>query len=143
MMILRSLPATLVVIQAGLVPAARALEVSPAAWNAGDWIEVAIYDSPVAAPDSICLIAPNGGAYPAAWIESGLAPRDPTLRKLEDEELLAVGLFRIIETIRSGASAVSIKRCEACRRLFLDRSRGLRARHCSNSCRSRTFRMNA
>ena len=76
----------------------------------------------------------------SAWVESGLVPPPKALEKTDDLSLLAVGTFRLLEAIRTGTSALAVKRCGSCRRLFLDRSRGLRAKHCSNSCRSRTFR---
>ena len=46
----------------GLVSAgpAGALELTPAAWDTGDWIDVALTGSPIAAPDSIGLEGPGG-----------------------------------------------------------------------------------
>jgi hypothetical protein len=49
---------------------ARALEITPAAWATGDWIEATITGSPLAAPDSISLLGSAGDSVQASQIES-------------------------------------------------------------------------
>jgi len=54
----------------GWVASAQVLEMTPAAWDAGDWIEAVVTGSPLAAPDSISLRGSAGELIPTDQIES-------------------------------------------------------------------------
>ncbi len=47
---------------------AGALELTPSAWATGDWIDVALSGSPLAAPDTISLVGPGGEVIQADLI---------------------------------------------------------------------------
>lgn len=49
---------------------AWAFEIEPTAWATGDWIEATVFDSPIAAPDSIDLVGPGGVVIHASQIAS-------------------------------------------------------------------------
>jgi hypothetical protein len=54
----------------GWIGVARPLEITPSAWDTGDWIEAILTGSPLAAPDSISLRGSDGEVIAADAIEA-------------------------------------------------------------------------
>ncbi len=80
------------------VSSARPLEITPSAWDTGDWIEALVIGSPIAAPDSISLRGPESAAIAA--VDPAVA--GDSLRFFLDLRQAAVGWYDLRLATGSG-----------------------------------------